>query len=471
MDVNERIKLLEFFDKIEKDYKVENWSVQRIDIWPIVKEHLFFSIYRKPIWKNYLKSYLDFFLQKRNMWQKKKRPIMLNKREVLFSSGSTVRLSFNEKSYNKFFDPMMDYLESKTYNPLLIEYHSIKNKNYYKSERIFDANVYLEILKNIDVKKQDLIKLESFEEFIKEISQFDIDVNFFIKRLQHKIRNVIAWRNLYKEILIQTTPKAIFLICYYCEPSFGLICAAKELKITTTDMQHGAQGRLHFAYNYKPRLFSLNSLPTYFWVWDIASYKDLLSCFEEDKILLGGNPWISINDEVEIDLLSKDELLILYSLQTTVKPYVPDFLIEAIKGSPGNYKWWFRLHPRMKKGEIEEIHKLLKDQSIFDNIEILKSTKLPLPAILKNTSVHISAYSGSLGEAALLSVPINITYSLVGAETYNELILDNKLFYKPFNKGEELLDFIKMNMSKIVNKDSCTLQDKPHFKSKLDELI
>ena len=74
-----------------------------------------------------------------------------------------------------------------------------------------------------------------------------------------------------------------------------------------------------------------------------------------------------------------------------------------------------------------------------------------------SAKVHISSYSGSIAEAALCNVPLNITFSEIGAKTFAELISKRQLQFHQFKRGESLIDLIEnqkieFNVPNVQNK-------------------
>ena len=76
----------------------------------------------------------------------------------------------------------------------------------------------------------------------------------------------------------------------------GIIAAAKELNISTIEVQHGKQGQFQAAYsgwNFSPDKGFLN-MPDHFWCWGNKSVKNILRSSPKRKFhkpILGGYAW------------------------------------------------------------------------------------------------------------------------------------------------------------------------------------
>src|SRR5690606_468580 len=114
--------------------------------------------------------------------------------------------------------------------------------------------------------------------------------------------------------------------------------------------------------------------------------------------------------------------IILVTLQNTMVPLLDDFLVEAIKKTDGtHFVWWLRHHPGMNQKEKNELAEIIHANKLNGKVNIEEASSVPLPIALFKSTIHLSKYSGSILEAALLNKP-NIIFDELGKEAYSILI-------------------------------------------------
>ncbi len=468
MNKENRKAILLDFKNLENDAIVNSWHIMDIDLWPIIKDTLFFDVIKPPGRLAGFKIAIRNFLFTIN-YNNKTIPAFKNPVNAVFIASDTTRIVKEGNLYNKYFDPMMDYLETKDKQSCLVEFSKLKGTDYYKDYRLIDGLQYLK-KPSETFKIKELRQLLNFDVIIKTLCEkYGLKYNYILEKIKIKANTTLMWRDYFDGLFQTNTPSFVGVLCYYCEPSYGALLAAKKKNIPTIDMQHGGQGSGHFAYTYNTNSAKLNLLPNYFWVWDTASANHLNSWLPENRILQGGNPSLKKDEGLALKSKLPDNAhLILYTLQTTIKPLVPLFLIDAIKSSSKEYLWWFRLHPRMKTEEKKELMQVLKENNIYDKINFMEANKLSLSTILGAATVHISSYSGSLIEAALLNVPLNVTFTEIGREYFSDLIDQKQLHYYNPEVNNDFLNLINESISVNVQNNN---DDVTNYQAILDSLM
>ena len=435
---------MEILADIENNNDVYSLRYRSTDVWSLIKTSMFFFNHKnsdttiEPVFHQKIIKKIRSFFFLDFMYSFVLRIKLINslkKVDYVFAGYHSYRAFYDQKSMNKFFDPIMDFLENEISAKTIAFEHDFSSiqKQYYKKERVlnvsrlipyyrikgekgqFDSQLLNNVLdiyaKNLSINKQDL----------KE-------------KINHDLNEIFFWKNLWSDILDRTNPKTVFMLCYYNPKLFGLILAANEKNICTIDMQHGNQGKYQPSYSFA-NYTKMNSMPKAFWVWDATSKLSLENIFKknEHKIVIGGNPWIDFLNNSSDDLITETRKIILHSLQPGLDIILAHSIIESIKSTDENYVWYLRLHPRMTARELAIIKKIVADNNLQHKVEIDLATSLPLPSILRNTFALVSYYSGVLLEAHLCNVPINIVIDLVGAETYSEYVADGKMEYLDLN--------------------------------------
>jgi hypothetical protein len=470
MEFEERKKVISFLKSIEESFPVNEWKYEDVSLWPLVKSISFFtkntSVKKEPnfffVLLKKIQKILDLIFGLINISFK----IMFfkkNKKTNLFLSEKHFRVKLKSKSFNKYFDPMMDYLEEEGLNDsALLELSKIKEKDtFYRKDRLLDIKEYYPYFK-LKHKKViiDFKKLKEFETVIKQISEtINIPSKEIKKRIENHLNDILIWEKLADFIYQKMEPKNVFILCYYTIPAYGFILSAKKNKITTIDVQHGGQGSFHSFYNFTniPKEgFSI--LPDFFMNWDKSSFNVLDTAFsntESHKAIVSGNIWSDYLSEFSFDF-NTEKKIIFYSMQTESIPVLHDYIIEAIKTSTEDYIWWLRLHPRMTRIEIDELLNSIEEHQIKNKVRLDYGKNTPLPLILMNCFAHISHFSGCIIEAALLNVERNIVLGEIGLKFYSELIENKEAFYIDVKKNNLFLDIVNIAINKpdITNTNS-----------------
>ena len=427
-------------DKLEKwenEYSVETWVVDGVQIWPILNRIFFLNTHRDVSKKrNILKVSSRFLIFNIfNPYLKKLIALFylnilnLKKTKIIFSSTQSFRVGWRGKQFNRFFDPIMDYLESIGENTYLLEYGFGDLKKNYKYSRVCNIQRIKPLFTkklNFDLEWSNLIMNSEFRFFLEELSEDLLITEEEIKNsLLEYIEIVISWSKLYEYLFKKTKAEFVFGLCYYNQQMSGMNLAAKKMGITSIDMQHGTQGDLHFAYNYnKLPPNGYNILPSIFWLWDSQSFEDINKWTNKNlhSPVLGGNPWIEyLNGTDNFARINQDkEPMLLLTLQP-LDPMVDDYFLEVVALTKTKYDWWFRLHPRMTEEHIMQLKLKLKEFDLEGFVNIDEASKLPLPLLLKDCSLHVSKFSGSIAEAGIMQRK-SLIIDEIGVDTYKELI-------------------------------------------------
>lgn len=439
-----------FVLKIENDFPVDEWSIDNIDIWPILRVKFFLILVSSLENSNTKDKYKPvevkkkyFIIEKLNSLlnvDKKRAKAKLNKLtkvDFLFGSAFIYRSNYREESFMKFADPLMDFSEKKS---LAIEHsplHYYDRENIYKKDRVAFLYELLDYTLLSKSRKKRLLRdkdfnLPDYDKFLSLISTKDEfsekKDQFNFNALKYLINRFHDFEDIYTEIINITQPKVVFTICHYSFQSVVLNYVANKKSIKTIEIQHGPQSEVHLGYASWSKLpeNGFNTLPKVFWNWDNYSYNEMSKWANFDKqhsCFVGGNPWVDLlksNNNVE-------KTIVLYSLQNLHFDHLfPDYIIEQIK-STKNYDWWLRLHPRQTE-YLDELVVFFKTKGIDHLVNIKEATELPLPEILNRTKIHITNFSGCTLESASYEVP-TIIIDERGFDAFKDIIMEKKAFY------------------------------------------
>ena len=458
--INNRADIRDFIVQIEQKFPVNEWKINHIHLWPLIRIKLYFFLISKierknktNVKENKNKPKATLFrkikvqLKKKLFYLKyKKWFIGLNRKNNVFVGADSHRVDYKNTRFNKFFDV---YIESKNLDNdyLYLEYAS-NSLPKYKNRNVEIFKPFLKsFIKNKRLSKNEcntdgysdflyfVTKDERFAEF--ESTLDEVNLTKIATRLQLKVQ-------FFKKVLNKISPKNVFILCYYSEDIMALTAAANQLKIYTYEMQHGPQSYYHLAYGSWSKIpvngYSL--LPKIFWNWDNQSSKCIEhwaknTNFHSAEVV--GNFWVDYwRNKSNQDI---DNEFILYTLQCEpikLSDLFSNEIINCIRRD--THKWYIRLHPR-HLNKIDTIKGILEKNKILNKVNVDEATSLPLPQLLKNAKLHVTNSSGSAIEASYFNVTSIITGE-IGLLYYNDLIDSNQAYY--VNHSDNLF-FLKFN--------------------------
>jgi hypothetical protein len=298
----------------------------------------------------------------------------------------------------------------------------------------------------------------------------------YIKNLIFNINESSYQEKLWNKILCKLNPKIIIGV----EPFKELTIAAQNLGIIVFDIQHGIISSSPPPHFYKLSL--REPLQTGWPNFIICRDNESLNFLKEERgifttPLLIGHPWLSrflnrnTNDSLVNFVQNNNKIIytkpvILFSLQhlrdDLGKPNgyskIPNGLISLIKSSFGiNYQWCLRLHPILLSEPnyslvTNDLKNIFKN---YDNVDWDYCTKIPLPLILKYTSLHFTRDSSTTIEASEFYVKTGLLDISSSKKTlYNNFkyYINKQLVYiLPLNDINILKSFIEKNIKKIVD--------------------
>ncbi len=413
-----RIQYFQKIKNLEEQYNVNNWNVNGIDVWPIIRNMLMsyyiensesFEQNNRSVKKQTKLTKLKNFVSQ--LWEILLF-VCLKKLDVIGFFFTEDREINENVSYIKLLDPVFDELEKMKHTCFLIEANCFhKASNYYKPNRIipfYYFNKLINLLSSKQEKKNIVENIKSVipSSFIQEVEDAGVSFSEINQRLIHMVILVKFFRKLFKRKNI----KKLYTICYYSDTNNAAVIAANLQGISTIDIQHGLVTN-HRAYSdFSPQKF-YNSLPGYFWSWDYTSACHINSWAKNTlhKSIEAFNPWLCYAGNFKTKIIKKDNTKprILITLQPTGK-ILDDFVAETIKMTKEEYNWYIRLHPVQMQNK-DRILGWFKEKGLFDIVNINEAGSLPLPVLLAQTDIHLTKFSSSFIEALQFGVPTIFT--------------------------------------------------------------
>lgn len=477
-----RLDIRNFILFIEANYPVNEWKINDIHIWPILRIRLYFylinkiesgkNIFSDNIMSN-KKSVTNYsFYKKKGIqlksWLRKifciinfyKWFFKLPKKQNVFLGADSHRVEYKQKRYNRYFDVFIEkfnlFKES-----ILFEYGGVNIDNHFNKEMIWK---YDEALKGFIFRKKMFFRkrnskkeLVGYDSFIKLLESNLITSSFsyqnsYFNLVNYIENNFLEKINFFEKVLKRVEPKKLIVLCYYSEEIMAFIVAANKLGVETFEMQHGPQSDIHLAYGSWSNIPTegYDMLPRKFWCWDNNTKKMLDFWMGKSRLYSSqvvGNPWVEYwkrNPEIYFH-----HNYILYSLQPdpyTIEKLFPPVLIEFIRKQ--KYKWFIRLHPRQldQRNKLEEF---LHKNEILHLVNIEDATNDPLPQLLTNCIIHITNFSGSAIEASFFNV-FTVLISEIGMFFFPDLIENKEAIYLDLET-----DNFTTQLGKIIENNIC----------------
>lgn len=433
MKYEERKHIIDTLGYVEENFPVHLWQVDSIDIWPILKVNIWFSLanedrkkYKKPLpfHKKSLKSIIVFLrrIKDRAIGRKHLKRLLQLEVSIFLNGADPYKLSFDGELINKFFYPIQVHLDSKSYKSLALSYDR-KTKEDSLGEIRTQLIYELFTTNSFKINPNGLDSFNEVDAFLAKRIRLTDSLE---KQLQNAYESVIPWVRMYSYLFKKLKPKMSLGLCYYSMPMFGMCIASKRHGVISVDLQHGLQGEMAIPYSFEKSPESgYNSLPHEFWCWDESTVVHLNQWANSyHKIKKSGNPWIEYlikNRDKFSQQVALKKPMVLYTCMIRPSPVIDQYLIDAINKTSNDFEWWIRLHPRADEKMKIELINILERANLLNKVNINLASELPLQSILLKCHLHISKYSGAVLESIIQNVP-TIVLEKIGITSYREFI-------------------------------------------------
>jgi hypothetical protein len=271
-----------------------------------------------------------------------------------------------------------------------------------------------------------------------------------VQSISRQVFYIYLLSRIFKRLMKQHAVQEVVVLCYYLSEMRAMIIAGNELGIDTYDMQHGSQGSMHPSYNDFGRIpeGGYSMLPRFFWCWNDDAAAAINRWAEGyHQALNKGNTWHEYLKSWEGFDWKPEANMFVVTLQPSEGALVDGYMLEVIRSSPDNIRWYIRLHPR-QSSLLGELNALFAHEGLTHRVNTRDANDLPLPILLANASLHFSKSSGSIEEAAEYGV-FSVILHAMGVETYRGLVEQRKAVGLTGDDAEEILRFLKGNLEKV----------------------
>lgn len=462
--------------KVENRLDLQNLIVEGIHIWPYLRFNLVMRLNMEILENDPNKEkYINRIIQKLKLIPYNVVSLFVSfvkgmytkyrKVDVVFLTDSSAkRLKKNDKWYDVFVDPLIEFydgINEDTFSFETSQRFIFKDPSYESKHTIADKMVLLYIkslLTNRRIKFDDtfLAEYKSYCTILKEEGKQYLLPSLMDIRMEFSYISELA--NYFEKRLKLLKPKIVFLVPYNGYSGKALISVCKKLSILTVDIQHGVQGYYHPAYSSFENIpsNSFNVLPDVFLTWTEDDNKKILEWANNTKstkaFVLGNlfqQKFIYKTDlSLEHDKLydtnfqyCEGKIVILLSL--IWGNYFPQLFEEIIKRAPNNYYFLIRFHPSTSIDERESVTRILKCMN-KSNFEFELASSIPIYSIMRNIHINLTSRSTTVIEAASFGIKSIITGN-IGKSYYQDYINSGMAYYS--YQSAEIISLIEQNCS------------------------
>ena len=450
MDYQER---LDFLSEIQEMLPVNEWRIDGIRMWPFILHEINIALIKNIIGHDVLDKRNTLSLisseliatlkyQYQAISDRYSNNSSNEKSDIVFLTQAARRVQLQDSYYDRVCDPFFDAFTSLNYHCIALEW---TYEGRYKTPRHNTSAFIQPIINALAAKSifrtgQNRLfdHLEEFDQLLSQLETVGIDSKSWLRTLEKNVATFFSIKKYFKGRLSAISPKYAFVFPYYGVIGFAFVAACKDLNIKAVDIQHGYYSAFSIPYSVHKNIpgEGYEMLPNYFWCWR-ASDRDRVLGWSNNSTkahlpYLGGNLWNNIwlapdlNMNADVAYFDKEVEKIRsphggkHHALVTLSPFFtgPDWLFDALEKAAPSFRWWIRLHHNTSsttKGRLYSMSSKLSD------VELEKSTDIPLPSLLHYADVHITIESGCTVEAAEFGVP-SIIVSAQGASMYSELI-------------------------------------------------
>lgn len=472
-------EIANFIEMIEKKYPIQNWKIDEINIWPLVRLRLknrgYMSVkntdsisnhwlHQYKFLKNLLKNNINVVFKDRKHNQK------ISNASVLFLGNSVDRnvLMPDGGLINHNIDPIRICLENRGIKTMCVEECASKLRLPRGSDSYIVDKLLLKTLlvaklsnMNYDATKCNLI---GYNEFLVDLEKRGETINdvrpAIIMKQIWRLRDL---SNMFIILIKKIKPKVVILVDWQSSTSMALTLAAHKLHIPVIEIQHGVAasgGKENITYsnwlNIPKGGYEL--VPDYMWVWNQDDYLSMVSWATESwRPVIGGHPmnliWADSNSsythyyqKIFDSKYKKNKPVILFTLQWGMS--YPGWIIEFIN-THSEYIWLIRKHPVVD----DNIKNFVLQLEGRNNIIISSVDLFPLEILLINVNLHITMYSSVVIDAETFLCPSIILHPKA-KQFFNKQVNNGIAYY-----ADNTVD-LKKAINFIISRSKEKLQSK-----------
>lgn len=450
--MNEK-EVLNFINELEEDYRVTEWSIFGVNIWPLIRleigERLCNSNLKTEcqyhdgtgIKKliNRLISEIKIFLEL-YLCDYRKNSVYNGEDVVCIVDNDSREMKVDDGYYSVSINPIADQLREQGLSVFNFEYVSpgkeILPRN--NKSKIINMGVIFEIAKSkicFNVKRNP--NLPNYDKVIELCKQKGLLSDIF--HIDNLVIFLLAAKKYYIKAFKKYRPKLIVISNWRNAKQMPLTMAAKELEIPCIEINHGYYGQdcfTHFKWTNEPKN-GYELRPDYYWCWTKRSSDIMNKEALRGKAIAGYPPKIFIwgnmlkekyhDEECKLKkLLPKNKKIILVTLNNVIsRDEYPKWFLDLVSDTEEEFFWLFRKH---HASTFSGQDVLCNEIECLNNTEWRYSSEWPLLLLLENVDVHVTYNSSVVIEAAFMGVP-SIILSGMFKDRFREQIESGEAVY------------------------------------------
>lgn len=450
---NSFIQLEKKHPELINEYKDEN----EVYLWPVVKQAFFSDFHISGI--RYVER--NLFPQEIN-YSRYTLPAPLIKGLsrlpkggcLLIDSPNYYTLQTAEGSYDPYLDPLIPELKAVGLKPL-----KFINGAFKKPTQTVNPCIQLpmEARKGSSFDWNTFSKETGYELYAEASLRQNIPV-LSPQRIAKNYCQIIAFTELFKELLTMMAPKLVIQVCYYVPQMMGLTLACNMLNIPCVDYQHGLHTSPHPGYNFGHiPADGFQMVPQHFFTWGDEPRDALSKTFSKQNFHsahAAGKPSFlarktgTLKAGIGAERLSekiegKTPIVVIFPLITSQEALMA--LREAITNSPADWIWLFRAHPLFPSEEF----KWLKEHCL-SRIEHESTSQVSIDELLAIAKHVVTVSSTTVYEAVYL---YDLSCTSIGNPTDPYVAtLASRGLMAVANDAQSILRSIKQGISGQINK-------------------
>ena len=406
----------------EKKFQVNDYKVGDLYAWPFVRSATWILLTTDQrlhpiVKKESFHDCISFVLKKtlNTLYFRKLKRKLVECNVVIVSPAIYYSEFIDNKKYSRVIDPFFELISHK------LKCIKLSTEN---SNNRFITGLQLNFHPLSNSKNYQTSDLKVLCENIASITNLDSEALFM--QTKKIFEESISYRNLFYKIFKICKPDHYFTTCYYGALQMGGVIAAKELGITSYDLQHGKQGKYQAMYSHWSKIpkNGYEAMPDFFWNWSLRSSKHIMNWGEDrekHKALPVGNMWLRKALKVygktkRPNFLDTTKKCVLLSMQSPEEgsEIIPDYILNFINKNE-DFVWLIKPHPNcvLTKSYANQLIKKnprrLVDVSWVANQSIYQ--------LLCWSDFHITSYSTVVYESVFFKVP-SAVWSLNGRKLY-----------------------------------------------------
>ena len=302
-------------------------------------------------------------------------------------------------------------------------------------------NKFIAKKKYIQIKEQVKTKIQVACDELSEMMHVSYDLDSFAGLIADGYFLYHKKKKMFAKLIERYQPKVILEVVSYNMDCMIVNELAENFKIPTIELQHGATGREHLAYNYPDGVF-IRQFPQYYFSFSQFWCEEARYPIPLEQRKNVGFPHIEKKMDEKVGISQEKNKVILFISQGPIGEVLSNLAVELNKRiNREEYKIIYKLHPGEYTGWRERYMNLANS-----DIEVVDSNKVDLYELFAISNFQVGGYGSTAIFEGLYFGLITCIYEKGAVEYLQSLC--RKGIALPFQNVEELYKLIQENPKK-----------------------